>query len=243
MSGKVSYRANTTAISGEQAMSRLADRLTAMAPPPLELTPAQAYAMPRPSAAVAAAMSTSAAITARAAERARRSRSVIGLTVDGFVNACAMVPYAVVAFAIRLIMARVFFFDGQSRINGTPVSVDVPNFGYSFVPDLGFSFILPQQVRADTAYAFATQLPVPPMFTATFVAYAEFILPAMLLIGFGTRFAALGLIGLTVLMQLYVMPSALWSAHIYWAAMLLLLVSKGAGQLSVDHIIRLIARR
>ncbi len=39
------------------------------------------------------------------------------------------------------------------------------------------------------------------------------------------------------------MPQALWSVHIYWASMLMVLVSLGGGQISIDHIIRFIARR
>lgn len=59
-------------VSGDMAMSRLADRLAALAPQePLNLTAMQATSMPRPSPAVAAAMTTSKAIAARAAERAR----------------------------------------------------------------------------------------------------------------------------------------------------------------------------
>ena len=48
--------------SGEMAMSRLADRLASMAPPPLNLTAAQVAPMLRPSPAVAGALSTSAAV-------------------------------------------------------------------------------------------------------------------------------------------------------------------------------------
>jgi uncharacterized membrane protein YphA (DoxX/SURF4 family) len=51
------------------------------------------------------------------------------------------------------------------------------------------------------------------------------------------------LLGLTVVFQLFLAPQALWTAHIYWASMLLVLVSLGAGQISLDAIIRFIARR
>jgi hypothetical protein len=78
---------------GEVAMARLADRLATLAPPaPLELSRMQAVSMPRPSPAVQTALTTSAAIAARAAERAPRSRSVIGVTVDGFISASPAVP-------------------------------------------------------------------------------------------------------------------------------------------------------
>lgn len=222
--------------SGERAMSRLADRLAAMAPPRpiLELT----TPMPRPSPAVAAALATSAKISARAAERARRSRSVIGLMVDSFVGACSFIPYALVALALRLTMARVFFLDGQTRVEGPRFPINVYDFD--------FSVVLPLQVKAETFTAFLTQippLPVPPVLAAYLVSYAEFILPVCLVLGFATRFAAFGLLIMTALVQIYVMPEALWSVHIYWAAILLVLLSQGAGQISVDHIIRFIARR
>ena len=227
---------------GEAAMSRLADRIAMMAPPPLNLMAAQITTLPKPSPAVAAALATSRAISARAAERARRSRSVVGLMVDSFVSACSFIPYALVALALRLVMARVFFLDGQTRINGPRFSLSTQDL----LPGFDFSVVLPMEVKAQTFGAFLTQyaaLPVPPMLAAYLVSYAEFILPIMLVLGLGTRFAALGLLIMTALIQIFVLPQALWSVHIYWAAILMVLLSRGAGQFSLDHIIRLIAKR
>jgi putative oxidoreductase len=226
-------------VSGEVAMARLADRLMAIAPPPLDLP---ASSIVRHSPAVAAGLATSRAISARAAERARRSRSVIGLTVDSFVSACSFIPYALVALGLRLVMARVFFLDGQTRISGPRFSWNVQDLW----PGFDVSVVLPLQVKAETFTAFLTKypaLPVPPLLAAYLVSYAEFILPVMLLLGLGTRFAALGLLIITATIQIFVLPGALWSVHVYWAAILLVLVSLGAGQISVDYIIRLIAKR
>jgi len=69
------------------------------------------------------------------------------------------------------------------------------------------------------------------------------IQPVLLLIGFGTRFAALGLLVMTGVIDFYVMPQALWSEHIYWGAILLVLLSRGPGALSIDHFIKLASRR
>ncbi len=226
-------------MSGDAAMARLADRLATLAPQePLNLTAMQAVSMPRPSPAVSAALATSRAIAARAAERARRSRSVTGLLVDGFVSACSLVPYAAVALALRLILARVFFFDGQVRVDGPRVPLNVQDFS--------FSFVLPTQVKAEAVTAFMISyppLPVSPALVAAVVGYAEFVLPLLLVLGLATRFAALSLLALTALFQLTVAPGALWSAHIYWAAALLVLLSQGPGRISVDALIRFIARR
>lgn len=225
-----------TTVPGEVAMSRLADRLAAMAPPPLELEP---DTIVRQSPAVTAALATSAAIAKRADERARRSRrSIVAMVVDSFVSACSFIPYALVALGLRLAMARVFFLDGQTRIDGPRLPLDIQGFDLSVV--------LPAQVKAETFTAFLTQyppLPVPPVLAAYALSYAEFILPVMLVLGLGTRFAVFGLMIITALIQVYVLPQALWSTHIYWAAILTVLLSRGPGAISLDHIIRWIARR
>jgi putative oxidoreductase len=223
---------------GVVAMSRLADRLAAVSPAPSILELNDPVPLPRPSPAVAAALATTAAIAARADQRARRSRSVTGLIVDAFVALCSFIPYALVALVLRLMMAREFFLDGQTLISGTRLSQTVYGFD--------FSVVLPLQVRAETISNFVAQygaLPVPPMLAAYIVSYAEFILPILLLIGFGTRFAALGLLVVTGVIDFYVMPQALWSEHIYWGAILLVLLSRGPGALSIDHFIKLASRR
>jgi len=222
---------------GAAAMSRLADRIASVTPPPPVLDLMNPTLPPRPSPAVAAALATTAALAARADQRARRSRrSITALMVEGFVALCSFVPYALVALGLRLIMARVFFFDGQTRIDGPHFSQGA--YGFEF------SAVLPLQVRPDTIADFlhVTSLPVPPMLTAYLVSYGEFILPIMLVIGLGARFAALGLLAATVLMQIYVAPQALWSLHVYWAALLLVLISRGPGALSIDHFIKLASR-
>jgi len=218
---------------GAAAMARLADRLASVTPTPTMLDLTNPLPLPKPSPAVAAALATTRALAARADQRARRSRSVTGLMVDGFVALCSFIPYALVALGLRLMMAREFFIDGQTLISG-------PRFSQSLY-GFDFSVVLPMQVRAETISTFLTQyasLPVPPMLAAYVVSYAEFLLPILLLVGFGTRFAALFLLAMTALIDFYVMPQALWTEHIYWAAILLVLVSRGPGALSLDHFIR-----
>ncbi len=244
MTNSISQANPAETASGEAAMERLADRLIAIGPAPMDHSDSPHE---RHSPAEAAAYSTSEAIARRADERARRSRSVIGLTVDSFVSACSFIPYALVALALRLIMARVFFLDGQARVDGPRVPFNIQDLvSLDFLRNIDFSVVLPLQVKAETFAAFQTQyppMPIPPVLAAYLVSYAEFILPIMLVIGFGTRFAALGLLIMTAMISVYVMPQDLFTAHVYWAALLTVLLSLGAGQISVDHIIRYIARR
>jgi len=66
------------------------------------------------------------------------------------------------------------------------------------------------------------------------VAPAIFLL---LLIGLGTRFAALGLLMMTLLIQVLVYPGA-WAVHGTWTAVLLWLMMRGAGVVSLDHFVK-----
>lgn len=58
-----------------------------------------------------------------------------------------------------------------------------------------------------------------------------------LVLGFATRFSSLTLLVITIMIQYYVLPGALWTTPI-WAAILLVLMTCGAGIISIDQIIR-----
>ena len=67
----------------------------------------------------------------------------------------------------------------------------------------------------------------------------ELSTPVLLVVGLLTRPAALVLLGMTTFIEIFVYPLA-WPTHIQWAAMLLVLLFRGAGRFSLDY---LIARR
>lgn len=67
----------------------------------------------------------------------------------------------------------------------------------------------------------------------------EIIFPILLVLGFGTRFAATGLLVMTCIVELTV-PDG-WPIHITWAAMALGIMAWGPGRLSADHLIGLAA--
>jgi putative oxidoreductase len=62
---------------------------------------------------------------------------------------------------------------------------------------------------------------------------AEIILPILLVLGLFTRFAALGLLIMTAVIQLTI-PSG-WPLHLTWAAMAIGILAVGPGRLSADH--------
>ena len=64
----------------------------------------------------------------------------------------------------------------------------------------------------------------------------EVTFPVLLVLGFGTRFAALGLLFMTIIVELTV-PDG-WPVHIIWAALALGIMAWGPGQFSLDHLTR-----
>ncbi len=62
----------------------------------------------------------------------------------------------------------------------------------------------------------------------------ETALPVLLVLGFMTRFAALGLLVMTAIIQLTV-PDAWANFHLPWAAMSLAILAYGPGKLSIDR--------
>lgn len=216
--------------AGVQAMQRLADRLTGLVPP--QSAAPLASSLPQPSPAVTAALAKSAKQAKSAAARAGRATAV-GRIASGLV----FVPYSVAALILRIVLARVFFLDGQGRVDGLHYTTTVHGFD--------FSVIVPTSVKVETVASIFdyTESALLSTVVAYVISYAEFALPILLVLGIGTRFVALALLGLTVVMQLYLTPQDLWSAHIYWGSILVVLISLGAGQISVDRLVKLVARR
>ena len=64
----------------------------------------------------------------------------------------------------------------------------------------------------------------------------EIMFPVLLVLGLGTRFAALGLLFMTLIVELTV-PAG-WPIHLTWAAMALGIMAWGPGRISIDHVAR-----
>jgi putative oxidoreductase len=194
--------------------------LAAVPPADTAVTAAAAIAVP-------VAASAAAAVAARTTSRFSVARTVYRMVV----TISALLPYAVIAIVLRFVMAQIFFLSGQRKIVGPVYRLDLQGFDLSVT--------LPTGVKDSTYLMFdnMANLPVPSWLVAPVVSYAEFILPVCLMLGFATRFAAIGLLIMTAMIQV-VGPQALWSLHICWASILLVLISLGPGVVSIDHVIR-----
>ena len=132
-----------------------------------------------------------------------------------FNDLLARVPDWLVALAARVALAGVFWTSARTKVEGV----------FSIKESTYFLF----------QYEYA--LPVIPYeWAAVMATIAEHMFPIMLVLGLGTRFAALGLLVMTAVIQVFVYPGA-WNLHLLWATGLLFLLSRGGGLFSLDHLI------
>lgn len=122
------------------------------------------------------------------------------------------VPYSVLAIPLRLAVATVFWNSGTTKIANWDATLQLFEDEYK-VPLL------------------------PADFAAYMAASIELSTACLLVLGLFTRPAALLLLGMTTVIEVFVYPQA-WPTHIQWAAMLLVLLCRGAGTFSIDHLLR-----
>jgi putative oxidoreductase len=117
----------------------------------------------------------------------------------------------------RVSMAMIFWRSGQAKIANWDLTLQLFTNEYK-VP------ILPPELAAPMAAA------------------VELSTPILLVLGLFTRLATLPMIGMTLVIQIFVYPMS-WVDHLTWGAMLLLLLSRGPGVVSLDHLIDKALRR
>ncbi|HEX3486003.1 MAG TPA: DoxX family protein [Micropepsaceae bacterium] len=121
------------------------------------------------------------------------------------------VPYSLLALPLRFAAATVFWNSGTTKLASWDTTLQLFQDEY--------------------------KLPLlPPEIAAYMAASVELTTPFLLVFGFLTRPAALVLLGMTTIIEVFVYPLA-WPTHIQWAAMLLVLLCRGPGKLSLDHVI------
>ena len=81
-------------------------------------------------------------------------------------------------------------------------------------------------------------VPLPPEFAAVAATVSEHVFAIALVLGLFTRFSAFALLGMTLVIQVFVYPDA-WPTHLSWAGLLLPLIARGGGRLSLDKFLRI----
>ena len=124
-----------------------------------------------------------------------------------------LISHGLLALAARVAVAAIFFLSGRTKVEGLLGVTD----------------------SAYTLFREEYKVPLlPPEFAAHMAAYAEHLFPILLVLGLFTRLSALALLGMTAVIQIFVYPDA-WPTHLSWAALMLYLIGRGAGPVSLDR--------
>lgn len=75
-----------------------------------------------------------------------------------------------------------------------------------------------------------------PAVMARIATFNELTFSTLLFLGLATRAATLPFLGMIVVIQTFVYPNA-WVEHLVWSSILLFLLARGGGALSLDHLI------
>lgn len=126
-----------------------------------------------------------------------------------------LLPDSTLLLLDRMAVAAIFFLSGRTKVTGL--------------------FTIKDSTYELFRSEYALPL-LPPELAAQMAATAEHVFPLLLVLGLCTRGAALGLLGMTAVIEVFVYPDA-WPTHLSWAALLLPLVAKGGGNWALDRLI------
>lgn len=133
--------------------------------------------------------------------------------IAGLLN--TLINETVLALVARISLASIFFLSGRTKVDG----------------------LLTVNDSAYTLFREEYHVPlIPPDIAAHMATYAEHLFPILLVLGLFTRLSALALLGMTAVIQIFVYPDA-WPTHLSWAGLMLLLVARGGGVLSLDRLV------
>ncbi|MEK7454923.1 MULTISPECIES: DoxX family protein [Sphingomonadaceae] len=124
-------------------------------------------------------------------------------------------PGSILLLVARFGVAGVFFMSGRTKVDGI---LHITDSTYSLF---------------ETDYRIPL---IPPHIAAHLATYQEHLFPILLVLGLFNRVAALGLLGMTTVIEVFVYPDA-WPTHLSWAGLLLPIIFRGGGKFSLDHLL------
>jgi putative oxidoreductase len=143
-----------------------------------------------------------------------KSPSGIAGLIASIIGLMQSIPMSFITLCARVFPAAVFWLSGETKVDG---------------------FHLKDSAVALFQEEYALPL-IDPTIAAYMAAFAEHFFPLLLVIGFASRFAALALLGMTAVIEIFVYPDA-WPLHGVWATCFLIVIARGAGVFSLDYLI------
>lgn len=176
-------------------------------------------------------MSDAAGAGAKTTNTDRTSMGPVGKFTFGHSSLISKMPIAIgfivslALLGVRYLLAEPFFKSGLTKWEGFfKISGGA---SYLFSPGCDFAECYKLRLFGE-AYNFPF-----PNIAVHMAGVAEIMLPILVMTGFLTRFAALGLLGMTVVIQIVFFDG--WPTHIFWAGYALILIVLGPGLISLDE--------
>lgn len=135
--------------------------------------------------------------------------------------AAHIMPQSFLLLVARLGIGAAFFMSGRTKVDGV-----------LHITDATYELF-----RTDYALPFLN-----PVVAAHLSTYVENFAPILLALGLLVRPAALAMLGMTMVIEIFVYPDA-WPTHLSWAGLLLPLIALGGGGWSLDRLLGLEATR
>jgi len=126
-----------------------------------------------------------------------------------------LLPPSLLLLVQRMGIGAIFFLSARTKVEGLFTISD------STYELFGSEYALPL---------------VPPEIAAVMATVCEHLFSVLLFLGLFTRLSALGLLGMTLVIEIFVYPDA-WPTHLSWAGLLLPLVAAGPGRWSLDKLL------
>jgi putative oxidoreductase len=153
-----------------------------------------------------------------AARRAPREFARLTAAIFG------VVPISLTMLALRFALAIPFWRSGMTKWDGF------------LTLSFGAKTLFAEEYKL---HLFGAEIPYPaPELFATLSALGETCLPVLLVFGLATRYAALGVLAMTAIIQLTV-PEGWANFHLPWAAMALAIMTFGPGRVALDFLLGL----
>ena len=157
--------------------------------------------------------------------------------VNSTSNLLELTPLSLIALVGRFALFLIFWGSVQVKLHAG-IIFNAAKFEPGSFPNYYWNVFKPS-LSTFELFENVYQVPLLSPYVATYIAtFGEFFFSIMLLLGIATRISAVGLLGMTAIIQLFVLPDS-WHVHLTWAVMLLYLVRYGGGKFSLDALLKI----
>lgn len=140
--------------------------------------------------------------------------------IDMIYGMLGRIPQSFISLLARLVVGLVFLKSGLTKVDGFHLSDSA-------------LFLFQEEYKLPL---------IDPWIAAHLATFNELVMSTLLIVGLLSRLAALVLLGMTLVIEIFVYPDA-YVVHGLWAVALLTVIAHGPGKISLDHLLKIDASK